>query len=111
MQAELLAFNGVVFSSLAIGLALRLRRKPNVPQVGAVFAKLGTTLAKRFEDLPLGFTLREGLARARLSARGIDWALLQSELDSYEAFRFGAGPRPTNPNNETLRLIRALGGR
>jgi hypothetical protein len=103
--------NGVVFSTLAIGLAIWLRRKPNDLQLGTLYTKLGATLTKRFADLPPGFTLREGIARARLSARGIDWITLQGELDSYESFRFGAGPQPKGHNSETLKLIRALGGR
>lgn len=110
MQAELLALNGAVFSSLAIGFAIRLRRKPGDLQVGTVYTKLGATLTKRFADLPPGFTLREGIARARLSAGGIDWVSLQGELDTYEEFRFGDGPQPTGDNDETLKLIRALGG-
>jgi hypothetical protein len=111
LQFELLALNGAVFSTLAIGLAIRLRRKPNDLQMGTIYTKLGITLTKRFADLPPGFTLREGLARARLSAHGIDWVSLQGEFDSYEAFRFGAGPQPSGHDSETLKLIRALGGR
>jgi hypothetical protein len=111
VQAELLLLNGAVFSSLAIGLAIRLRRKPNDLQIGTIYTKLGATLSKRFADLPPGFTLREGIARARMSARGIDWITIQGELDSYESFRFGAGPHPNGHNSETLKLIRTLGGR
>ncbi|MDA4126796.1 MAG: hypothetical protein OK452_06310 [Thaumarchaeota archaeon] len=111
MQAELLVVNGAVFSSLAIGLAIRLLRRTSDLQAGTVYTKLGATLTKRFADLPPGFTIREGVARARLSARGIDWVSLQGELDIYEAFRFGDGPRSTGDNDETLKLIRALGGR
>lgn len=80
-------------------------------QMGTVYSTLGAILTSRFADLPPGFTLREGIARARLSAQGIDWVSLQGELDSYEAFRFGDGPQPTGHNNETLKLIRALRGR
>jgi hypothetical protein len=111
VQVDLLLLNGAVFSTLAVGLAIRLRRKSNMIQMGTVYANLSITLSKRFVDLPPGFTLREGIARARLSAREIDWVSIQAELDSYETFKFGNGPQPTGQYSETLRLIRVLGGR
>jgi hypothetical protein len=111
MQAELLVVNAVVFSTLAIGLAVRFRRRPHENEgTWVVYRKLETTLTKRFPDLPQGFTLREGLTRARASASGIDWVSLENELGSYEAFRFGNGPQPAGPNIETVKLLRTLGG-
>jgi hypothetical protein len=111
MQAELLVLNGIVFSALAIGLAIRVRRKSRGPEdAGAIYGRLVFTLTKRFPELPTGFTLREGLERARPTSPGIDWALLKNELGSYEAFRFGGGAEQTVPNGETLKLLRVLGG-
>lgn len=112
MQAELLALNLVVFSTLAVGLVVRQRRRIRLRGgVDVVYWRLNATLTKRFPDLPPGFTLREGLARARASARDIDWATFEKELSSYEAFRFGGGLQPAMPGHETLRLIKTLGGR
>jgi hypothetical protein len=110
LQIELLVINGGVFATLAVGLAIRLRRKPRDFGMVAVYGRLGAALTKRFPDLPLGFTLREGLARARSYTPGIDWVSLEKELGSYEAFRFGGGKVPTGPNDETLKLLRTLGG-
>ena len=111
MQVELLVLNAIVFSSLALGVAVRMRRKSRGPEeVGAVYRRLGFTLTKKFPDLPPGFTLREGLERARPTSPGIDWALLENELGSYEVFRYGGGSEPTSPNGETLKLLRVLGG-
>lgn len=111
MQAELLVLNGIVYSILAIGLAVRVRRKSRGPEeAGAIYRRLAFVLTKRFPELPPGFTLREGLERARPASPGIDWALLRRELGSYEAFRFGDGTEATIPNGETLKLLRVLGG-
>ena len=111
MQAELLVLNGVVFSSLAVGLAIRLRRRPPGPEeLAGVYGRLAFTLTKKFSDLPAGFTLREGLARARASTPSVDWVSLENELSSYEAFKFGGGDLPTGPKGETLKLLKILGG-
>ncbi len=111
MQTELLVLNGIVFSALALGLAIRVRRKSRGPEeLGAIYRRLGFRLTKKFPDLPPGFTLREGLERARPTSPGIDWALLENELGSYEAFRFGGSGEPKSPHGETLKLLRVLGG-
>jgi hypothetical protein len=111
MQVELLVLNGIVFSTLGIGLAIRLRRKPPGPEaLGAIYRRVGYALSKRFPDLPQGFTLREGLARAHSSSPGINWTSLEMELGSYEAFRFGGGDEPSGPTIETSKLLKVLGG-
>jgi hypothetical protein len=111
LQVELLALNGIVFSALSFGLAIRLRRKPPGPEdLGTLYRRLGYALTKKFPDLPSGFTLREGLARAHSSSPGITWHSLETELGSYEAFRFGGGKEPSGPATETLKLLRILGG-
>lgn len=111
MQAELLVLNGIIFSTLAIGLAIRLRRKsPGPEDLGAIYRRMGYALSKRFPDLPEGFTLREGLARAHSSSPGINWASLELELGSYEAFRYGWGNEPSGPTIETSKLLKVLGG-
>jgi hypothetical protein len=110
LQVELLVLNMIVFSALALGLAVRMRRKSRGPEeVGAIYRRLGFTLTKKFPDLPPGFTWREGLERARPTSPGIDWALLENELGSYEAFRYGGGSEPTVLKGETLKLLRVLG--
>ena len=111
MQVELLVLNGIVFSALGIGLVIRLRRKPSGPEeLGALYTRVSYALSRRFPDLPRGFTLREGLVRAHPSSPGINWASLEKELGSYEAFRFGRGNEPSGPANETLKLLKVLGG-
>ncbi|HEV2138217.1 MAG TPA: hypothetical protein VGR53_05195 [Nitrososphaerales archaeon] len=111
MQVELLALNGVVFSALGIGIAIRLRRKPPGPEeLGALYRRVSYALSRRFPDLPRGFTLREGLARAHPSSPGINWTSLETELGSYEAFRFGGANEPSSPASETLKFLNVLGG-
>ncbi|MDA4127501.1 MAG: hypothetical protein OK452_09940 [Thaumarchaeota archaeon] len=111
MQVELLVLNGIVFSALGIGLAIRLRRKPPGPvELGTLYRRVGYALTKRFPDLPKGFTLREGFARAYSSTHGVNWTSLEMELGSYEAFRFGGRNEPSGPANETLNLLKILGG-
>lgn len=111
MQAELLVLNGIVFSALGIGIAIRLRRKPSGPEgLGALYKRVSYAMSRRFPDLPRGFTLREGLARAKPSSPGINWTSLELELGYYEAFRFGGGNEPSSPASETLKLLKVLGG-
>ncbi|HEV2225872.1 MAG TPA: hypothetical protein VGR56_03595 [Nitrososphaerales archaeon] len=111
MEVELLVLNGIVFSALGIGLAIRLRRKPPGPEkLGALYRRVSYAMSKKFPDLPRGFTLREGLARAHPSSPGINWTSLEMELGSYEAFRFGGGKEPSGPANETVKLLKVLGG-
>jgi hypothetical protein len=109
MQAELIILNAVIYATLAIGLAVRLKVVRPIPvSAGESYKRLGAALSERFPDLPAGFTLREGLARAEAFAPGLDWGSLKLELNSYEAYRFGGASPPSGVNKETLRLVRAL---
>jgi hypothetical protein len=110
MQPELIVLNGIVFSALALGVAIRLRRRTRRPEeADEVYRRLALILSKRFPELPPGFTIREGLELAKPTTHGVNWALLKDELGSYETFRFGGGSEPAVSDGETLKLLRALG--
>ena len=91
MNAELLiAGNVLVYASLAAGLVV-LRRSPIRIRVSS-FRALGELLRLRFPDLPPGFTLREGLARARQAQPRLNWVEIERELKAYEGYRYGGLP-------------------
>jgi len=74
------------------------------------FRELAEVLRGRFPELPEGFTLREGLARAREAAPMLDWGEIYRALDGYEAYRYGGLPEPDSPQPALAGLVAALGG-
>jgi hypothetical protein len=109
---ELIIVNAVVYAGLALGLVAKLSLRQKVKGgAGTIYSRLESSLKRRFPDLPAGFTLREGLERARRFAPGLDWHQLGEELRSYELHRYGADTAPANRSSETARLVRLLGGR
>jgi hypothetical protein len=72
------------------------------------FRALGEVLRARFPDLPSGFTLREGLAKARVAEPGLDWGEIDKELVSYEGYRYGGLPETGGPQEAISLLISAL---
>jgi hypothetical protein len=78
---------------------------------GRAYVELENALRKRFPDLPYGFTLREGLARARPMAKGVDWGSVERELREYEEQRYGGGASGHTARVETIKLTKVLGRR
>ena len=63
-----------------------------------------------FPDIKDGFTLEEGIARARKSLKErVAWDEIERDLNEYEAYRYGNGPIPKTPGVEFLRLVKVLG--
>ena len=109
MQDEtLIVLNVVAYLLLAGGLIVFLRSAPRV-QVNS-FRALGELLRARFPDLPPGFTLREGLARARRSQPGLDWDEIERELGAYEGYRYGGLPDSGSPGPALAKLVSSLRG-
>ncbi len=82
--------DAAVYVTLAAGLVV-LWRTPRY--VGNTFEALGQALRERFPDLPAGFTLREGLARARALTPELDWNEIDDALRAYEDYRYGGLPK------------------
>lgn len=74
------------------------------------FREIELALEKRFPDLPEGFTLKEGLSRARTTEPGLRWDDIDAALGAYEAHRYGDLPVSQAPQPELKRLIIELGG-
>ncbi|MGA2665530.1 MAG: hypothetical protein ABSF83_11345 [Nitrososphaerales archaeon] len=77
----------------------------------AGFGELGAALRARFPELPDGFTLREGLARARREEPGLDWNGIDRALVAYEGQRYGglsmlAPDAEAPPLGELVRALR-----
>jgi hypothetical protein len=106
MQVELLAaLNVVVYGFLISGLVV-LARTPRL--VENSFEALGQLLKETFPELPAGFTLREGLVRAREARPELDWVEIDRELRAYEDYRYGGLPRTASSVPALSGLISAL---
>jgi hypothetical protein len=97
---------GVVYASVVAGLVVLWKTPRLIREVS--FKALGEVLKARFPDLPAGFTLREGLARARQEEPGLDWNSIDEALASYEDQRYGGLPGQGGPKLALESLIMAL---
>jgi len=104
-----IVFNVAAYTSLAGAVVQWYRHRiPNPPDAAAAFHLLEDALGRSFPDLPYGFTLREGLTRARLAGLRLGWEDIDRRVTEYETFRYGGGPLPALPQPEVMRLVRVL---
>jgi hypothetical protein len=104
-----IALNVAVYLSLAAAVVQWSRqRTPRPADAPGAFRLLELGLKRAFPDLPQGFTLREGLSRARLAGLDMSWEDIDRTVADYEAYRFGAEGAPSLPQPELMRLVRAL---
>ncbi len=107
METDLLALLDVaVYATAVAGVVVLLRRRR--PTCDPSFRALGEVLRARFPDLPPGFTLREGLAKAREAAPGLDWDGIDKALITYEGYRYGGLPESGAAPPVLSNLIYAL---
>lgn len=95
-----------VYASAVAGLVMlrRVSRPAEVPS----FRVLGEVLKARFPDLPAGFTLREGLERARRAVPSLDWDGINRALVAYEGYRYGGLPDSGGPQPALSDLVSVL---
>jgi hypothetical protein len=110
LETDLLALLDVaVYATVVAGVVVlrRARRSSDHPS----FRALGEVLRARFPDLPPGFTLREGLAKARDVEPALDWNGIDHALIAYEGYRYGglpeSGPSPPALSNLVYVLRRS----
>lgn len=104
-----IAVNVVAYASLAGAVIQWNRQKVPKPVDGVgAFHLLDSALRRSFPDLPMGFTLREGVSRAKVAGLSVGWESIDQKLAEYEAFRFGGGSAPSLPLPEVMRLVKAL---
>ena len=110
LDALLIPVNVVVYASIAVGVIQGRRRRATVRPAGAdsTFIQLESALNKRFPDLPEGFTIREGLSRARSLEPDLGWDRIEKSLEGYEAYRYGGDLAPSGEQPELVKLIRKL---
>lgn len=111
MDTETIAviLDAAVYASLVAALVQwRRQRVPAPRDARTAFRLLEDALGRSFPDLPQGFTLREGLTRARQADPDLRWEDIDRTLDQYESFRFGEGSSPALPVPEVMRLVKAL---
>lgn len=107
MEVEVLGvLDLAVYVSAAAGVILLLRPAHKDRQIS--FNDLGTLLGTRFPELQGGFTLREGLAKAREVAPGLDWNAIDEALVSYEEQKYGGAGTASAPQPAVADLIDAL---
>ena len=99
----------VVYASLT-GAALQWARQraPRPADSAGAFRLLETALKRSFPDMPQGFTIREGLVRARGAGLALRWEAIDQTLAEYEAYRYGGAPIPGRPPPELVRLVKVL---
>lgn len=102
----LLALNAAVYATLLAGVVVLLRNRRPAPSEGATPQALTDAIRARFPDLPPGFTLREGLERARELNLGVDWHEVDTAFAAYEAHKFGGLQQEQYPG--LMRLASAL---
>jgi len=102
----LIALNVVVYASFVAGLVVFVRSPRQLQAVS--FRTLGDLLRSSFPDLPAGFTLREGLARARQAQPGLDWDAIDRELGTYEGYRYGGLPDSGSTGPALSALVSSL---
>jgi hypothetical protein len=103
--------NAGAYVTLGAGLVQARRRARIDPTtLDEAFHELELVLKKRFPDLPEGYTLREGLSRARSTEPGLRWDDIDVALGAYEAHRYGDIAASQAPRPELKRLITELGG-
>lgn len=109
-DAILIALNVAVYASIALGVVQSRRRRSTtrLADTKTAFSQLESALTKRFPDLPEGFTMREGLSRARSLDPGLGWDQIEESLEGYEAYRYGGDAAPSGEQPELTRLIREL---
>jgi hypothetical protein len=104
-----LVLNAAAYASVAAGaVQLRRQRPPKAVDGADAFRLLEVALKRSFPDLPMGFTLREGLARARLSGLDLGWDEIERKVTEYEAFRYGEAQAPALPQTGVMSLVDAL---
>jgi hypothetical protein len=96
----------VVYLSAAAGVVVLARRAREIKQSG--FNDLGALLGTRFPELQAGFTLREGLAKARQVVPGLDWSAIDEALVAYEEQKYGGFTMPSVPQPAVAALFDAL---
>jgi hypothetical protein len=104
----LMILNLLAYAAAASGVAVLVRSPSKVRE--RTFRELGDVLRGRFPELPEGFTLREGLARARQVAPLLDWGEIYRALDDYEGYRYGGFPEPNSQQPALVGLVAALRG-
>jgi hypothetical protein len=107
LETDLLALLDAAVYASAIAGVVMLRRPSRMVEEGS-FRALGDVLRARFPDLPAGFTLREGLAKAREVEPGLDWNEIDQALASYEGYRYGGLPDSGAPQPALSSLISVL---
>jgi hypothetical protein len=107
LQTDLLALLDAAVYASAVAGVLMLRRPSRGAEEGS-FRVLGEVLRARFPELPAGFTLREGLTRAREAEPGLDWNGIDQALASYEGYRYGGLPDSGAPQPALSSLTSVL---
>src|SRR5690348_7229795 len=84
-SSALILFNVLVYSALAYQLFSRPRRRFRAPTISDAFRELAAVLLASIPGLPNGFTLREGVERAKSSGIDADWSRVEDALSDYES--------------------------
>lgn len=103
----------VINVALLLGLAagVVMNRRPLLPKVDdpeVAFGLLESSVKRAFPDLKDSFTWREAVGRARRAGAAVDWSKIMSELEEYEAYKYGGKEKPAVGVAEVVRLALAL---
>jgi len=101
----LIAIDIAVFVLLgAAAVAMRRIRPPAVQDLQEAFQDLDRSITKFVPDVPAGYTWGEAMERLKASGVKADWPKMESNLASYEAFRYGGREMPAGGEDEVVKL-------
>lgn len=108
----LVAVDVAVF--VALGAGLVARRRISVPRIEdpiRAFALLEESVKTSFPELGEGFTWREAVSRAIKARIEADWSEIVSELEKYEAYKYGGAGPPAGSMTGVVNLAAILRAR
>jgi hypothetical protein len=104
----LATLNTAIYALLIAGVALLARRSALSNDPSQAFLTLAKSIENAFRDVPAGYTMREGIERARELGVKVDWTKVGLALERYESWRYGMAQKPSGGNSEVIRLAKAI---
>jgi hypothetical protein len=100
--------NVIVYAGLAYQLLWKQKKKARALTMADAFKELGAALLAAVPGLPKGFTLREGVEKAKSLGIVADWGKVGGALRAYESMRYGSEPDPAADFSEVISLAESL---
>ncbi len=104
----LIVLNALVYAGLAYQLLSRRKRQVRAVTITDAFRDLGAALLASVPGMPKGFTLREGVEKAKSLGIDADWTRVGDALKAYESLRYGGEQSQPADFSEVVSLAESL---